>query len=172
MANYLYNNQKVPSLFEEAMLGRVYDEPKDDGYNSINEKYRNYKGVYNQLNEKEKSLSWRHPFLAIKIKENREKAFKVTSHFDGIEDGYGDAIRHCYWSALNQIAAGLNSPLARNFGNAHEDIPNNHAKAMDLYNNSVGYYLGNQAIINNWSEEELLNQVINAADNGKLKIIK
>ena len=41
---------------------------------------------------------------------------------------------------------------------------------MDLHNNSVGYYLGNQAIINDWSEEELLNQVINAANNGKLKI--
>ena len=43
---------------------------------------------------------------------------------------------------------------------------------MDLHNNSNGYHLGNQAIINDWSEEELLEQVINAADNGKLKIIK
>ena len=41
---------------------------------------------------------------------------------------------------------------------------------MDLHNNSVGYRIGNQAIINGWSEEELLKQVINAADNGKLKI--
>ncbi len=41
---------------------------------------------------------------------------------------------------------------------------------MDLYNNAVGYYLGKQAIINGWNEEEILNQVINAADNGKLKI--
>ena len=37
---------------------------------------------------------------------------------------------------------------------------------MDLHNNSVGYYLGNQAIINEWSEEEFLN----AANNGELKI--
>lgn len=43
---------------------------------------------------------------------------------------------------------------------------------MDLHNNSVGYHLGKQAIINGWSEQELLNQVINAANNGKLKIIK
>ena len=43
---------------------------------------------------------------------------------------------------------------------------------MDLYNNSVGYYLGNLAIINGWNEEELLEQVINAADNGKLKILE
>ena len=128
--------------------------------------------MYNQLNDKEKSLSWRHPFLAMKIKENREKAFRATYHFKDIEDGYGDAVRHCYWCALNQVSAGLNSPNAKKFGDAHEDIPNNHAKAMDLHNNSVGYYLGNQAIINNWSEEEILNQVINAADNGKLYILK
>ena len=115
---------------------------------------------------------WRHPFHAMKIKENREKAFRATSHFDGIEDGYGDAIRHCYWCALNQVSTGLNSPNAKKFGDSHEDIPNNNAKAMDLHNNSVGYYLGNQAIINKWSENELLNQVINAADNGELYIIK
>ncbi len=41
---------------------------------------------------------------------------------------------------------------------------------MDLHNNSIGYHIGNQAIINDWSEEELLNQVINAANNGKLQI--
>ena len=108
----------------------------------------------------------------MKIKENRKKAFRATSHFDCITDGYGDAIRHCYWCALNQVSAGLNSPDAKKFGDAHENIPNNEAKTMDLHNNSVGYYLGNQAIINNWSEEELLNNVINAADNGKLYIIK
>ena len=84
------------------------------------------------------------------------------------------AIRHCYWCALNQISAGLNSPNAKKFGDAHENTSKNeiNAKAMDLHNNSVGYYLGNQAIINGWSEEELLNQVINAANNGKPYILK
>ena len=43
---------------------------------------------------------------------------------------------------------------------------------MDLHNNSIGYHLGNQAIIIGWSEEELLNQVINAANNGRLKILE
>jgi hypothetical protein len=161
MANYL----KRPSIFE---IATAYE----DGNNGYVSKQDEYEKVYNQLSEEEKSLSWRHPFLAMEIKENRDKAFRATSHFDGITDGYGDAIRHCYWCALNQISAGLNSPNAKKFGDAHEDIPNNHAKAMDLHNNSVGYYLGNQAIINDWSEEELLNQVINAANNGKLYILK
>ena len=154
-----------PSIFEIATAF-------EDGNNGYVSKQKEYENVYNQLNDKEKSLLWKHPFLAMKIKENREKAFRATSHFDGIEDGYGDAIRHCYWCALNQVSAGLNSPNAKKFGDSHEDIPNNNAKAMDLHNNSVGYYLGNQAIINKWSENELLNQVINAADNGELYIIK
>mgnify|MGYP003507976624 FL=1 len=161
MANYLNRS----SIFE---IATAYED-RNNGYVS---KQKEYENVYNQLNDKEKSLLWRHPFLAMKIKENREKAFRATSHFDGIEDGYGDAIRHCYWCALNQVSAGLNSPNAKKFGDSHEDIPNNNAKAMDLHNNSVGYHLGNQAIINNWSEEELLNQVINAANNGRLKILK
>ena len=42
----------------------------------------------------------------------------------------------------------------------------------NLINNSIGYHLGNQAIINGWSEEELLNQVIDAADSGRLKILE
>ena len=161
MANYLNR----PSIFE---IATAYE----DGNNGYVSKQDKYEKVYNQLNEEEKSLSQRHPFLAMKIKENRDKAFRATSHFDGIEDGYGDAIRHCYWCALNQISAGLNSPNAKKFGDAHENIPNNEAKTMDLHNNSVGYYLGNQAIINGQSEEELLNQVINAANNGKLYILK
>ena len=92
----------------------------------------------------------------------------------GTINGYGDAVRHCYWCALNQVSAGYKSPYAKEFGDAHESKPKNdiNEKQMDLYNNSIGYHLGNQAIINNWSEEELLNQVKNAANNGRLKILK
>ena len=63
------------------------------------------------------------------------------------------------------------SIIAKEFGDAHESSPNNdpREKAMDLYNNAVGYYLGNQAIINNWSEKELLDYIIKAANNGKLQ---
>ena len=162
MANYLNRPSifEIATAFENGQEGIINPQNDGDGY----------KKVYNQLTEEEKSLSYRHPVLAVKIKKNREKAFRATSHFDGITNGYGDAIRHCYWCALNQVSAGLNSPNAKKFGDTHEDIPNNDAKAMDLHNNSVGYYLGNQAIINEWSEEELLNQVINAANNGELKI--
>ena len=175
MASY-FKGQRTPNIFERARACDNWNEgnfqPQEDGYDSISDKYSSHKEVYNQLNDKEKKLSWEHPFLAIEIKKNREKAFRATSHFHGITDGYGDAIRHCYWCALNQKDAGLNSSHAKEFGDAHENKPKNDIseKNMDLHNNSVGYHLGNQAIINGWSEEELLEQVINAADNGKLKI--
>ena len=75
---------------------------------------------------------------------------------------------------MNQVSAGHNSSLAKEFGDAHENTSTNNIneKAMDLHNNNVGYSLGNQAIVNGWSEEELLKQVINAADNGKLYMLK
>ena len=174
MANYLNNNQKVPSLFKEAMLGRVYDEPKDDDKNFIEKRYDYYKNGYLSFSPSEKRFAKEHMYLAAKFLINRSKAIKAVKHFDGKSNGYGDAIRHCYWCALNQMAAGYGSPLAKELGEAHEDKLDNEisAKEMDLHNNSVGYYLGNQAIINGWSEDELLNQVINAANNGKLKILK
>ena len=105
---------------------------------------------------------------------NAEKAKKIGRELGGTVNGYGDAIRHCYWCALNQVSVGHKSPIAKEFGDAHESKPDNsiNEKAMDLHNNSVGYQLGNQAIINGWSEQELLNQVIEAANNGRLKILE
>ena len=165
MANYLNRPSifEIATAFENGQEGIINPQNDGDGY----------KKVYNQLTEEEKSLSYIHPVLAVKIKKNREKAFRATSHFDGITDGYSDAIRHCYWCALNQVSAGYNSSLAEEYGNAHENKADNNIneKAMDLHNN-VGYSLGNQAIVNGWSEEELLKQVINAADNGKLYMLK
>lgn len=37
---------------------------------------------------------------------------------------------------------------------------------MDLYNNSVGYELGKQALIEGWSEEQLYQECLNAANQG------
>ena len=117
---------------------------------------------------------FRHPSLAYAFNNNANKAKRIGRELGGTKNGYGDAVRHCYWCALNQVSAGYNSPLAKEFGDAHENKPTNkpNAKKMDLHNNSIGYSLGNEAIKNNWNEEELLNNVINAANNGKLKIIK
>ncbi len=166
MSNFFNNDQRMPNIFERA---RAYDnwnegnfQPQEDGY----------KDKYYKLTDDEKSFVFRHPGYAFKFNANAEKAKKVGRNLDGTVNGYGDAVRHCYWCALNQVSAGHNSSLAKEFGDAHENTSTNNIneKAMDLHNNSVGYSLGNQAIVNGWSEEELLNQVINAANNGKLKI--
>ena len=115
--------------------------------------------TYRDLSDDEKSFVFKHPTLAYKFNKNAKKAKRIGRELEGTKNGYGDAVRHCYWCALNQKDAGLNSSRAKEFGDAHENIPNNEAKTMDLHNNSVGYHLGNQAIINGWSEQELLNQV-------------
>lgn len=167
MNRFLQNKSKGAGIIEEALLGRVYNEPigNYDGY-------EDYKKIYNILTPKEKEVSLQHPKMVFKVFDNMHKAYDRTMFLDGNVNGYGDAIRHCYWSALNQMAAGLNSPIAKKFGDAHEEFPENipKEKAMDLYNNAVGYYLGNQAIINGWSEDELFNYILKAANNGKLQL--
>ena len=168
MSNFFNNGQRIPNIFERA---RAYDnwnegdfQPQEDGYED----------TYNTLSNDEKSFVFKHPLIADMFNANAEKAKKIGRELVGIKNGYGDAVRHCYWCALNQVSAGYKSPLAKEFGDAHENKPDNdiNAKKMDLHNNSIGYHLGNQAIINGWSEEELLNQVIDAADSGRLKILK
>lgn len=171
MEFYYDKNKKRPSIFDIAMA-------YEDGYDSIKEPKKDggnkYSDTYNELTEDERYFVFRHPIYAYKFNKNAEKARVVGRRLGGTSNGYGDAVRHCYWCALNQISAGLNSPLAEEFGNAHENKQDNDssAKAMDLHNNSIGYYLGNQAIINNWSEEELLNNIIKLANDGKLKILE
>ena len=159
MANYLNRPSifEIATAFEDGLEGEI--KQKDKGAYE----------TYRDLSDDEKSF-FKHPTLAYKFNNNANKAKSAVEHFPNKKDGYGDAVRRCYWCALNQMDAGLNSSRAKEFGDAHENIPNNEAKAMDLHNNSVGYHLGNQAIINGWSEQELLNQVINAANNGKLQI--
>ena len=153
---------EIATAFEDGRNGEIRQK-KDDPYET-----------YKKLSNDEKSFVTRHPFIADMFNANAEKAKRIGRELRGTVNGYGDAVRHCYWCALNQKDAGLYSSYAKEFGDAHENTPTNNtnARAMDLHNNSIGYYLGNQAIINGWSEEELLNQVIDAADNGRLKILE
>ena len=153
-----------PTIFE---IAAAFEDGQEG---VIKQKDKGPYETYRDLSDDEKSFVFKHPTLAYKFNNNANKAKRIGRELEGTKNGYGDAVRHCYWCALNQKDAGLNSSRAKEFGDAHENIPNNEAKTMDLHNNSVGYHLGNQAIINGWSEEELLNQVINAANNGKLQI--
>ena len=86
MSNFFNNGLRTPNIFERA---KAYDnwnegnfQPQEDGYGSISDKYNSYKKVYDQLSEKEKTLSFKHPYLAIEIKKNREKAFMMALKMD------------------------------------------------------------------------------------------
>lgn len=116
------------------------------------------------------SNALRHPLLALEFKKNADRASEMTKDLPGQRNGYGDAIRHCLWSAMNQMDAGKDSKVAKEFGDGHENVPNNpeREKKMDLHNNSVGYELGKQALKNGWSEKRLLEEVEKAACNGRL----
>jgi len=157
-----------PSIFE---IATAFEDGQEG---EIKQKDKGPYETYRDLSDDEKSFVFKHPTLAYKFNNNANKARKVGRDLGGTVNGYGDAVRHCYWCALNQVSAGYKSPLAKEFGDAHENKPTNkpNAKKMDLHNNSIGYSLGNEAIKNNWNEEELLNNVINAANNGKLYMLK
>ena len=168
MANYFNNGQRIPSIFE---IATAFEDGKEG---EIKQKEKGVYDTYETLSKDEKSFVIRRPLIADIFNTNAEKAKKIGRELGGTKNGYGDAVRHCYWCALNQVSVGYKSPIAKEFGDAHENKPDNdiNAKKMDLHNNSIGYHLGNQAIINGWSEEELLNQVINSANNGRLKILE
>jgi hypothetical protein len=70
---------------------------------------------------------------------NKAQAFseqKFDKHFN--HNGQGDALKHCYMSALLTQWGGAD--FAKAFGDAHEDDPTNKPKekSMDLYNNAIG----------------------------------
>ena len=152
------NNQKVPSIYDEA---NVYLMPEVD---------EQYTKTFKSLSDDEKVFIAQYPTYAAKFYLNSKTAKKAVENLDGKSNGYADAIRHCYWCALNQMYVGYNSSLAEIYGNANENITNNDAKKMDLHNNSVGYSLGKIGLIKGWDEKELFNNVIKSAKDGMLQI--
>lgn len=138
--------------------------------------------VYNQLSNAEKQFVATHPELAIEFYGDTNEALsEAGSRFtqEELVDGRGDAWRHAYWSALmvktgasfslGSIANG--AALAEEYGNARESRPGNneHAKSMDLYNNSVGRRI---AVDNpNATPAQLRDLVTQALNNGDFLVI-
>ena len=118
--------QRRPDIFE---IATAYENgnggiirPK---VKKISDTYKSVSDTYKDLSDDEKKFIYKHPRYAYKFNANAEKAKAIGRQFGGGRNGYGDAVRHCYWCALNQVSAGLNSPLAEEFGNAHENKPDN-----------------------------------------------
>lgn len=103
---------------------------------------------------------------------SKEGAYAWTnSNFpvEQLEDGHGDAARHCFANVLVSHYFGAEFALA--IGNAHEMVPGNPPprEAMDLYNNGVGIRIQQEnpnATIAEWQ-----NLVMQALANGDLLVI-
>ena len=129
-------------------------------------------GGLDNLTAEEKVLVVLYPAQALII-ENREPAETETvNRFgdNGINDK-SDAFRHAFFNAMNSNDAG--DIVARKFSNAHEsETPSNLVleKQMDLYNNSVGHNIGNNAS-SFISDQELSNLVYQSLIWGSLKYL-
>lgn len=131
-----------------------------------------------------------HPFkakkaLAISMEAKKvSDSIKNTNLLDG--DGSGgqvDAFRHAYWMA--RLHQEIGKSAARSLGKAHEKenyltfkkrkledgvVPDEISSEMDLYNNEQGLQLilkGSEV-----SNKGLMYRIINAIQNGEMKIIK
>ncbi len=122
-------------------------------------------------NDFEIKLAVKHPYSAIKVYSNAQKASSyaeknATRLGGGLRNGRADAARHTYWNALN--ARDLGGQIAKKFGDAHEKGPNNPGeKMMDLKNNSVGRVIGESNP--DATDEQLQGLVDDALNNGELQ---
>lgn len=131
-----------------------------------------------------------HPFKAkkslnISIETNKvADSIKLTSVLDGdASGGQVDAFRHAYWMA--RLRQEIGKSAARSLGKAHEKenyqtfkkrqledgiVPDEISSIMDLHNNEEGLKLvKNRSKI---SQKNLIDKIINAIKEGKMKIIK
>ena len=131
-----------------------------------------------------------HPFkakksLKISLEANRvSDSIKKSNLLD--KDGSGgqvDAFRHAYWMA--RLTQELGKRAARSLGKAHEKenyltykkrkledgiVPDEISSEMDLFNNDQGIKLiSKKSIV---SQKGLVYRIINAIQQGKMKIIK
>ena len=155
--------------YDEAFLEFLHSKWLKEHGNESSSDSSSSGGDYSRLTEAEKRFLMRHPQVIKKFHDNARKASEAAKKFPGQHNGEGDAVRHVYWSALNTLSENAN--LAKEFGDAHEQNPGQDIaeKNMDLFNNSIGYLLGDLAKQNKWSEERLFKEIIKYKNDGKLQ---
>ncbi|MDX6745460.1 hypothetical protein SHK09_01550 [Polaribacter sp. PL03] len=131
-----------------------------------------------------------HPFkakLSLKISNETNRvadSIRKTNLLDkDAAGGQVDAFRHAYWMARLRQEMGKRS--ARSLGKAHEKdnyltykklkledgiVPDEISSEMDLYNNEEGLKLITKG--SKVSKKGLIYRIVNAINNGKMKIIK
>ena len=110
-----------------------------------------------------------HPHHAFAIKDSKDKAFKETERWFGINgrNDKSDAFRHCFWSAILTREIGYSG--AFRFTTAHELSALNpkDEKEMDLHNNGVGLSIGRDG----GSDQNISLRCLGALKSGKLIIL-
>ena len=158
IAEILSIKSENPELTEDEVL-KIMDEQEFGDKRDI----RGITDIWNSLTESENRLCIRYPFDALKVNTARKIATEQTERkfgYSGLGDR-SDAFRHGIWNAEMSILLG--SKKAELFATAHEDkdvsgdesdgFPKIAHKEMDLHNNEVGRYIGEEN--GNASEDEL-----------------
>lgn len=142
------------------------------------------------LSAPKKTWVLKHPFIAKKALEISLEAKRIsdsiakTPLLDGdASGGQVDAFRHAYWMARLQQEIGKSA--AKSLGKAHEKdnylmfknhqkeeeyLPDEISSKMDLYNNEIGLTLSSKKTT--IPKKGLIFRVVNAIQQGKMKIIK
>lgn len=145
---------------------------------------------FKKLSSPKKKWVLLHPFKAKQALIVSREALRVSDSIrvspllDGdYSGGKVDAFRHAFWMALLQQEIGKKA--ARSLGRVHEKenyqtfkkqqledgvVPDEISSEMDLFNNEIGLSLSEEG--NKIPKSGLIYRVINAIDQGKLKIIK
>jgi hypothetical protein len=139
-------------------------------------------GAYDKLNAAEKTLVKQHPVAAYYISKNKAEAERRTGiaypapTFSQLNDK-ADAYRHATFSAMNNRDCGydlMGQNIAKMFGDAHETTtPSQLAmeKAMDQFNNNVGYGIGLVVLGILLSDDDITFAVQNKMNAGYLRYL-
>ena len=127
------------------------------------------------LNDVETKLFNAHPYQGTQVlyygsvaKSTTESLYQSSTLYLG----NGDAFRHGYWNAL--MSKFLGQSVAKTWSDAHETYSSGIDKEMDLYNNGVGYRLGQYVSSGSSASvtmSGLRNAVIKYVNNGWMKRI-
>lgn len=171
-------------LFKQSIALLVFVNIGIQSYSQTD--FQNFK----KLSSPKKTWVFFHVFKA-------KKALKISKEANRISDsilktnlldrdhagGQVDAFRHAYWMA--RLHQEIGKSAARSLGKRHEQenylmykaqkleegtLPDACSKEMDLFNNEIGISLTNRKII--VSREKLIEKVIKAIKQGRMKVIK
>ena len=143
--------------------------------------YQKMEGNYRTLTQAEKDFITKNPSIAVSFLRNAETARdQCAAYYPNLAnvDTMRDAFRHAYWSALDAYDWGR--PYAEAYGTAHEafdcttqtDKGTCAQQAMDLYNNNIGYIIGQQVRDEGGTRTDILERIKDLADRGALQTLR